>query len=44
MEAQRTTLAEALDRYEQEVSTLKKSHSVEKYYIKHWRKSKLPRC
>ncbi len=41
MEAQRTTLAEALDRYEREVSTLKKSHCVEKYYIQHWRNSKL---
>lgn len=40
-EAQRTTLANALDRYEQEVSALKKSHSVEKYYVQHWRKSRL---
>lgn len=40
-EAQRTTLAEALDRYKREVSIHKKSHPVEKYYIQHWRNSKL---
>jgi len=41
VEAQRTTLADALDRYEREVSIHKKSHPVEKYYIQHWRNSKL---
>jgi integrase len=40
-EAQRTTLADALDRYERDVSALKKSKHVEKYYIQHWRNSKL---
>lgn len=40
-EAQRTTLAEALDRYKREVSIHKKSHPVEKYYIQHWEGSKL---
>ena len=40
-EAQRTTLADALDRYKREVSIHKKSHSVEKYYIQHWKGSKL---
>ncbi len=40
-EAQRTTLADALDRYKREVSIHKKSHSVEKYYIQHWKVSKL---
>jgi integrase len=40
-EAQRTTLAEALDRYKREVSVHKKSHPVEKYYIQHWERSKL---
>jgi integrase len=40
-EGQRTTLAEALNRYEQEVSAFKKSHTVERYYIQHWRQSKL---
>lgn len=38
-EAQRTTLAEALDRYKREVSIHKKSHPVEKYYIQHWERS-----
>jgi integrase len=41
VEAQRTTLADALDRYEREVSVHKRSHPVEKYYIQHWRNSKL---
>lgn len=40
-EAQRTTLTAALDRYEREVSKQKKSHCVEKYYIQHWKGSKL---
>jgi integrase len=40
-EAQRTTLTDALDRYEREVSKQKKSHCVEKYYIRHWKGSKL---
>lgn len=40
-EAQRTTLAEALDRYKREVSIHKKSHKVEKFYIQHWERSKL---
>lgn len=40
-EAQRTTLADALDRYKREVSLHKKSHGVEKYYIQHWERSKL---
>ena len=40
-EAQRTTLADALDRYKREVSIHKKSHCVEKYYIQHWQGSKL---
>jgi len=40
-EAQRTTLAEALDRYKREVSIHKKSHPVEKYYIQYWQGSKL---
>lgn len=41
VEGQRTTLAEALSRYEHEVSAFKKSHHVERYYIRHWRESKL---
>ena len=40
-EAQRTTLADALDRYKREISIHKKSHGVEKYYIQHWKGSKL---
>jgi integrase len=40
-EAQKTTLADALDRYKREVSVHKKSHKVEKYYIQHWERSKL---
>ena len=40
-EAQKTTLADALDRYKREVSIHKKSHPVEKYYIQHWERSKL---
>ncbi len=40
-EAQKTTLADALDRYKREVSIHKKSHGVEKYYIQHWERSKL---
>ena len=38
-EAENTTLAEALDRYEQEVSRGKKGYSKEKDKIAHWRKS-----
>jgi integrase len=38
-EAENTTLAEALDRYEQEVSQGKKGYSKEKDKIDHWRKS-----
>ena len=33
-EAEYTTLTEALDRYEQEVSSKKKSHLIEKVYIR----------
>ena len=33
-EAESTTLSEALDRYEQEVSVKKKSHNIEKVYIR----------
>jgi len=33
-EAENTTLAEALDRYETEISSKKKSHSIEKVYIR----------
>jgi hypothetical protein len=40
-ESQRTTLSDALDRYKREVSARKKSHGVEKYYIQHWKGSKL---
>lgn len=40
-EAESTTLAEALDRYEREVSSGKKGHAKEKYAIDHWRKSPL---
>ncbi len=36
-EAEKTTLAEALDRYEREVSSQKKGHSREKTRIKHWK-------
>ena len=38
-EAENTTLAEALDRYEEEVSQGKKGYSKEKDKIAHWRKS-----
>jgi len=40
-EAENTTLADALDRYEKEVSQEKKGHSKEKDKISHWRKSRL---
>ncbi len=36
-EAEKTTLSEALDRYEREVSSQKKGHSREKTRIKHWK-------
>lgn len=35
------TLTAALDRYEAEVSAFKRSYPVERYYIAHWRKSRL---
>ena len=38
-EAENTTLCEALDRYEKEVSVKKKGHWQEKYKIDFWRKS-----
>lgn len=40
-ESESTTLAEALDRYEREVSSGKKGHAKEKYAIDHWRQSPL---
>ena len=40
-ESENTTLSEALDRYEQEVSLKKKGYSKEKDKIDHWRKSSL---
>jgi integrase len=40
-EAENTTLAEALDRYEREVSSLKKSASIERFYLQQWRKHPL---
>jgi len=40
-EAENTTLAEALDRYEREVSQEKRGHTKEKDKIDHWRKSSL---
>jgi integrase len=36
-EAENTTLAEALDRYEREVSSRKKGYAVEKGYIRRWK-------
>ena len=41
VEAESTTLAEAMDRYESEVSLKKKGYSKEKDKIDHWRKSSL---
>ena len=38
-EAESTTLTEALDRYEQEISPRKKSHAIEKVYIRTLKKS-----
>ena len=38
-EAESTTLTEALDRYEQEISSRKKSHAIEKVYIRTLKKS-----
>ena len=40
-EAEATTLREALDRYEREVTPKKKSHSDERYKLEAWRASKL---
>ncbi len=40
-EAENTTLGEALDRYEREVSSKKKSHPIEKVYIGTWKKTTL---
>ena len=40
-EAENTTLSEALDRYESEVSQKKRGYSKEKDKIDHWRKSSL---
>ena len=40
-EADRTTLSEALDRYEREISAKKKSHEKEKVYIRQWKRSPL---
>ncbi len=39
--AARITLEAALDRYEQEVSSKKKSHEMEKYRIERWKKGSL---
>ncbi|MHB1287304.1 MAG: hypothetical protein ACYCYP_12275 [Leptospirales bacterium] len=38
-EAESTALTEALDRYEQEISSRKKSHAIEKVYIRTLKKS-----
>lgn len=38
-EADKTTLSEALDRYEREVSSRKKGHVVEKGYIRRWKET-----
>jgi len=38
-ESEKTTLSEALDRYEREVSILKKGYAQEKYKIAYWKKS-----
>jgi integrase len=40
-EAEATTLSDALDRYEKEVSTTKKSYDSEKWRIASWKKHKL---
>ncbi|MGC8500851.1 MAG: site-specific integrase [Leptospirillia bacterium] len=40
-EAESTTLSEALDRYETEISSKKKSHSIETVYIRTIKKSRL---
>lgn len=32
-ESENTTLEEALDRYEKEISPAKKSHKIEKFYL-----------
>ena len=40
-EAENTRLSEALDRYEREVSSKKKSHPIEKVYIRTWKKTTL---
>nr|EES53930.1 MAG: phage integrase family protein [Leptospirillum ferrodiazotrophum] len=38
-ESEKTTVAEAFDRYEREVAVLKKGYAQEKYKISYWRKS-----
>lgn len=38
-ESENTTLSEALDRYEKEVSSEKKSHKIEKFYIQRWKEA-----
>ena len=38
-EYEKTTFAEALDRYEREVAVLKKGYAQEKYKIDYWRKT-----
>ncbi len=43
-EAERTLLSEALERYESEVSKLKKGHEEEKWRIAKWRRHKLAVC
>jgi integrase len=43
IEAENTTLSEALDRYLREVSVLKKSHRTEKIYAATWKKAFGPR-
>jgi integrase len=40
-ESENTTLSEALDRYEREVSSNKKSHEKEKVYIRQWNRTPL---
>jgi integrase len=40
-EAEKTTLSEALDRYEREISSQKKGHRREKTRIKHWKNHSL---
>jgi integrase len=40
-ESENTTLSEALDRYEREVSSQKKSHEKEKVYMRQWKRTPL---